>query len=500
MVLKNGGYGAAPASSMTRSRWTGLTRDVAGALEPYGKDMNDGFNRLPKELADHFTKPFARFLRIEAAAGAILLFFAVSAFAVSNSPWSNAFLAFWDTPIGLTFGSSGYAHSLKHWINEGLMTLFFFVVALELKRELVLGELRNPRIAALSFAAALGGMLVPAGVFLILQSSGPAAHGWGTVVATDTAFLIACLAVLGSRVPHSLRLFLLSLAIFDDIGAILVVAVGYGHALDWRALALAALGLAIVFGMARLGVRAIALYVVAGILIWLALDASGIHATLTGVLLGLMTPTKVWISNRRLNAILDRVFTSGDVRQAGDRAERRALQLAGIATREAISPVERLESALHPWVGFAILPLFAFANAGVTLSTADLRGTVATAVFVGFVFGKPIGVLSLSFLAARLGMARRPPDLSWSMLGAGGLLTGIGFTMALLIAEAAFSQDLLSGAKIGILSASIVSAVGGILALAWLTRKPSQASGDMINTGGSPHPVSRHPQSNYSER
>jgi len=211
--------------------------------------------------------------------------------------------------------------------------------------------------------------------------------------------------------------------------------------------------------------------------IWLALDASGIHATITGVLLGLMTPTGGWISNTRLRAILDRVI----VRPRGDNAseaasDRKALVLARVATREALSPVERLEMALRPWVGFAIMPLFAFANAGIPLSTKDFGGSVTVAIFAGFALGKPVGVLALSWLAVRLGIATRPPDLSWGLIAGGGLLTGIGFTMALFIADLAFGQDVLGAAKLGILSASAVSAAAGVLALTWLTRKRAEAA------------------------
>ncbi len=190
---------------------------------------------LPHEMADRFTGPFTRFLKIEAAAGAALLLATLAALILSNSAWSAPFLAFWKTPVGLHFGGWDYARPLRDWINDGLMTLFFFVVALELKRELVLGELRHLRMAALSFAGALGGMLVPLAIYLVLMTGHPGIHGWGTVMATDTAFVIGCLALLGSRIPPTLRLFLLSLAIFDDVGAILVVAFGYGHTLNWLA-------------------------------------------------------------------------------------------------------------------------------------------------------------------------------------------------------------------------------------------------------------------------
>lgn len=431
-------------------------------------------SELPKEPIDRFTKPFARFLRIEATAGVILLLAALCAVALSNSPWSAPFLAFWDVPIGIRLGAVEFSRSLQHWINDGLMTFFFFIVALELKREIILGELRNPRMAALSFAGALGGMVVPASLYLLLASGGAGAHGWGTVMATDTAFVIGCLAVLGSRVPLSLRLFLLSLAIFDDIGAIMVVAIGYGSALNWWALALSGLGLAVVMAAARLGVRSIPIYFLIGGLTWLAMDASGIHPTLVGVALGLMTPTRGWVSDNRLRAILSRVaaYPPGE-HWSGDTSDRRDLRRAGIATREALSPVERLEIVLHPWVAFLIMPLFALANAGVPLSPADFDITVATAIFVGFVLGKPAGVVIFSVLAVRLRLAVLPPSLNWAMIAGGGLLSGIGFTMALFIAGLAFGPVLLNSAKLGILSASVMAGVGGLVALVWLTSRRS---------------------------
>ncbi|MFG1244412.1 Na+/H+ antiporter NhaA [Xanthobacter versatilis] len=413
-----------------------------------------------------------RFLRIEAMAGAALLFATLVALLLSNSPWSGQFLSIWQMPVGVRIGDIAVSRSLQHWINDGLMTLFFFVVALELKREMVLGELQNVRTATLSFAAALGGMLAPAGVFLLVQGSGEGGHGWGVVMATDTAFVIGALAVLGSRIPLSLRLFLLSLAIFDDVGAILVLAIGYGGALHWPALALAATGLAAVAMLSRLGIRSIPVYFVIGGGIWLALDASGIHPTLAGVLLGLMTPARSWVSDIRLHAIFDRVvaYPPGE-HWTGDTKGRQDLRRAGVAAREAVSPIERLEMLLHPWVAFAILPLFALANAGVNIAPAEFHRELAIAVFAGFVLGKPLGVVAFAALAVVLRVAVRPSELSWSMLAAGAMLTGIGFTMALFIAEMAFSGGLLTSAKLGILAASAASAAGGLLALIFLTSR-----------------------------
>lgn len=433
--------------------------------------MEPGHSELPPELADRFTRPFARFLKVEAATGVLLAVAAVAALIVSNSPWSQPFLRFWETPVGLTWGSVDFSRSLRHWINDGLMTLFFFVVALELKRALVLGELRSFRMAAFSFAGALGGMAIPAALYLALMLDKPGMHGWGTVMATDTAFVMGALALLGSRIPTSLRLFLLSLAIFDDVGAILIVAVGYGDALSWPALVLVTVLIAVVFGAARLGIRSVPVYVLLGVGVWLALDASGLHPTVAGVVLGLMTPAREWVSNERLHSILERVLTPPVGEDASTVAAGRAdLGRAGVAAREAVSPVERLELKLHPWSGFVIMPIFALANAGVDISWTGIKDPIVLAVLAGLVLGKPIGVVGLSWLAARTGLATRPAGLKWSVLTAGSVLTGIGFTMSLFIAGLAFAPDMLAAAKTGILAASVVAGVSGVLALWWLTR------------------------------
>jgi Na+:H+ antiporter, NhaA family len=312
----------------------------------------------------------------------------------------------------------------------------------------------------------------------MMQWGQEGAHGWGIAMATDTAFVIGCLAVLGRRIPQSLRVFMLSLAIIDDIGAILVVAIGYGSQLDWAALAVGGLGIAIVRGMTLLGIRSIPIYFLVGVLIWLAVDASGIHPTVTGVILGLLAPTQRWVSDERLRAILDRVvaYPAGD-HWSGDMEDRKALRLAEVAARETLSPVERLEIMLHPWVGFVIMPLFAFANAGVPISVTSLQDPIAAAVFFGLALGKPLGVVTFSWLAVRSGIAVRPPNLEWGMLAGGGMLAGIGFTMALFIANLAFSGGYhMDAAKLGILSASVVAAVLGTTLLVWLARTESRGA------------------------
>ncbi|MXR67921.1 Na+/H+ antiporter NhaA [Shewanella insulae] len=433
-----------------------------------GKQANQETTRLPKEFVDRLTTPFMRFLHIESAGGAILLFFTVAALVLSNSPLADAFEHVWEIKAGLHFGSFEFARSLREWINDCLMTLFFFLVALELKRELVLGELNKPRMAALSIAAALGGMIVPAAIYLALQSGQPSQHGWGTVMATDTAFVIGCLALLGSRIPQSLRVFMLSLAIVDDIGAILVVAIGYSSDIAWWPLSIATLGLVIIRAMAMLGFRGFPLYFLVGMVIWLAVDASGIHATITGVMLGLMTPARRWVSDERLYAILGQVIAHPASNEgSGDTKDRQTLQMAEIAARETLSPVERLEIALHPWVGFVIMPLFAFANAGLPLAFSDFGSSLTMAIFLGFVLGKPIGILLFSWLAVRSHIGILPEELSWRLLLGGSLLAGIGFTMALFIANMAFSDNLIDNAKMGIFLASIFSAVAGLSLLTW---------------------------------
>jgi NhaA family Na+:H+ antiporter len=331
-------------------------------------------------------------------------------------------------------------------------------------------------MASMPFAGAIGGMVVPVIVYLALMSGQPGAHGWGVVMATDTAFVVGCLAPFGSRIPASLRPFLLSLAISDDVGAILVMAVGYGATLNWSALSLAALGLVAVAGIARLGIRSVPVYFLLGGLFRLYFDAFGIHATITGDIPGLMAPTRAWVSDaKRLRGILGRVLSYRSDEDAGDSTtDRRNLRRAGIAVAESLSPVVRMEILLHPWAGFVIMPLFALANAGVPISGAHIGQSVSVAIFAGLVFGKPIGVLAFSWLAVRLGLATQALSLRWRHLSAGAFLTGIGSTMSLFIAGIAYAPAMLDAAKIGILTASLFSAATGLLMLAWLTlQKPT---------------------------
>jgi NhaA family Na+:H+ antiporter len=417
---------------------------------------------LPQEPIHRITAPLRRFLHVQAASGAVLLAATVVALVLANSPWSEGFLGIWQSRGVLSMGAFEFNHSLKHLINDGLMVIFFFVIGLEVKRELVLGELREFRRAVLPVAAALGGMVVPAICFLAIEYGGPGQRGWGIPMATDIAFVVGCTAVLGNRVPHSLRILLLSLAIADDIGAILVIAIGYTDDINLLWLAWGLVGIGLVGALSRLGVRSFFAYTVAGIVTWFAFHESGVHATIAGVILGLMTPARSSLGTGLVGDTLRRADLAlhGDWEAVSDRAEK--LRRFQWAVRETISPLEYLENALHPWVAFLIMPVFALANAGVPIQVSNVASPVAFAVMTGLVVGKPVGIFVFSWLSVQLGLARLPDGVDWRLLWAGGCLAGIGFTMALFIAGLALEDDLLDTAKVGVLLGSGLSAVLGM--------------------------------------
>jgi NhaA family Na+:H+ antiporter len=394
---------------------------------------------------------------------------------LANTPAAGIYHDFWHTPVYLEIGTFKLGGELGHFvINDVLMTIFFFVVGLEIKRELVAGELRDPRKAALPVVAAMGGMIVPAGIYmaLMVQHVGePPFRGWGVPMATDIAFVVGIMAVLGKRVPFGLKIMLLSLAIADDIGAVIVIAVFYSGGLNWAVLGLAAVGFGVCYILNRAGVRAVSIYVLVGAFIWLAVYKSGVHPTVAGVLLGLLTPSSAWVSRDALRLSLADVAARLDDEDAG--ADARELQMMAFAAKESVSPLERLETGLHPWVGFVIMPLFALANAGVPLEVNAIAEPVSIAVMMGLFVGKPVGILGFSFVAVRLRLAKLPHSVNWVMLLGGGFLAGIGFTMSLFVANLAFEehQRLLANAKIGVLAGSVLSAlVGAGLLLATLRR------------------------------
>ena len=429
-------------------------------------------SQLPKTPIDRILEPVVRFMHVEAASGVVLLVCTVIALVLANSPAADAFLNFWKTEVGFSFGTFEFRHSLKHLINDGLMVIFFFVIGLEVKREIVLGELRDLRRAALPIAAALGGMVAPAVIYLVYVSGGEGQRGWGIPMATDIAFVVGCMAVLGSRVPHSLRIMVLSLAIADDIGAILVIAVGYTKGLDFTWLAVGFAGFGVVYAFSHLGIRSIPIYSVIGIFVWFAFHESGVHATIEGVILGFMTPAKSYVSEGLFGGVLrgaSQVFEGGGFSTLSHRAAK-VRQFQRI-TRETISPLEYLETTLHPWTSFVIMPIFALANAGVPIHLSDLGAPVAVAVMLGLVLGKPLGIVTFSWFAVKAGLAQLPEGISWGAMLAAGFLAGIGFTMALFIAGLALSDALLDTAKIGVLAGSVLSAIFGVTLLVALLPK-----------------------------
>jgi Na+:H+ antiporter, NhaA family len=438
------------------------TRSESAALPPHG-DPPEAWAPM-RRLARLALAPVERFLAIQAASGIVLLVMAAVALVWANSPWQESYAALWHTPLGVRLGPLSFERDLHFWINDGLMTIFFFVVGLEIRREIHRGELSELRRAALPLAAALGGMVLPACLFLLLNQGHESARGWGIPMATDIAFAVGVLALLGDRVPPALRILLLALAVIDDVGAILVIAAFYSSGLEALGFLGLGLGLVVTFAMQWLGVRNTWAYVAPATVVWAGAYAAGVHPTLAGVVIGLITPVRAWFGPERF---AERASASVAAlrERAGEDEHALLVHLDELkhARREAVSPVERLQHALHGWVAFGIMPLFALANAGVPLGEASFTGDslwVFLGVSLGLGLGKPLGILGLSWLCVRLGLAALPRGISWPQVGLVGLVGGIGFTMALFIAQLAFPAGaLLETAKLAILTASAAAAV-----------------------------------------
>jgi len=417
---------------------------------------------FPQERIDAVATPFQNFIHTETSGGIVLLLAAIGALIVANSALGVVFESLWTTTVALHIGEAEWSYSLRHWINDGLVTLFFFVVGLEIKREFVHGELSAPGAAVLPMAAAMGGMIVPAAVYLALASGPQSSAGWGVVMATDIAFVVGCLALLGNKVPNSLRVFVLALAIIDDIGAILVIAIGYSHGFHVGPFAAAVAGVGVSAIMQWLGIRPVLAYWLVGLLTWAALHESGIHPTIAGVALGLLTPVRPWVDTDRLNQF---VAWAMGAAAGSDQKAKAARQTLARAAKESLSPQQRLEDGIHPWSAFFVLPLFALANAGVAISVSGAFEPVTLAIIAGLVVGKPLGIFMFSWAAIAAGWARKPDDISWPMLAVAGMLAGIGFTMSLFIANLAFHGEPLASAKLGILVASLIAGATGMAAL-----------------------------------
>jgi len=403
------------------------------------------------------------FLATEAGGAVLLLAATVVALVWANSAWAPAYEDLWHATAGWTVGPWSFEMDLHHWVNDAAMAVFFLVIGLEINREVTSGELRNRRTVAVPALGALGGLAVPALIYLAFNVGSPAQHGWGIVMSTDTAFLVGILALFGPRCPDQLRLFLLTLAVVDDIGAITVMAVFYTDAVWLPGLVIAAALVVAILVLRWLGVWQLAPYVVAGVALWGAVYASGVHATLAGVLVGLLVPS--------------RPARPDDVAVVPRYAKRLAQEttaerehLTELAARASVAPSERLQRVLHPWSAYLVVPVFGLANAGVRLDAESLRAAAGSPLTIGvavaLVAGNAIGIFCASTLALRMGLGDLPGRVRYSHLLGGSILAGIGFTISLFIAELAFDDPVLvEQAKIGILAGSLVAAVLGSVAL-----------------------------------
>ncbi len=391
-------------------------------------------------------RPFQEFADLEASGGILLIGCTVLALLWANSPWAGSYFHLWHTDLTVGFAGKLLSEPLHFWINDGLMALFFLLVGLEIKREMLVGELASFRKAALPIAAALGGMIVPASLYVLLNHGGPGAAGWGVAMATDIAFALGVLALLGDRVPTSLKVFLAALAIADDLGAVLVIAFFYTEQISWLSLGVAGLFFLALIAANRAGVRHPLVYVVLGIGLWLAFLQSGIHATVAGVLLALTIPSRPIEPSHGADS-----------------------KLLARAEVPAESLMLRFEHGLMPWNKHVIMPVFALANAGVVLGAGAARSLIdpiSLGVICGLVLGKPIGIVLFSWLATRSRIASMLEGVSWRQVVGVGMLGGIGFTMSLFIANLAFGDTpAIETSKVGILAASVLSAIAGVVVL-----------------------------------
>ncbi|HBW62034.1 MAG TPA: Na+/H+ antiporter NhaA [Comamonas kerstersii] len=416
---------------------------------------------------------FARMLHIEAMSGIVLLIAAAIALIWANSPWAASYFATWHAPLALTLGPWTWSTDLHFFVNDVLMTIFFLVVGMEIRREMYNGALADVRQALLPIIAALGGVVVPALIYVALaRGDAQLLNGWAIPTATDIAFAVGVLALLGKSIPGPLRIFLLALAIIDDIVAVLIIAFFYSGGLDYSGFGIALVGLVLVLLFNRMGVAAAWAYVVPGAILWLGLLHTGAHPTLAGVVLGLMTPVAMRPAQRHHLDVAEQALTR--IRSHAQRGQfevdvlHHELRIATTAQRDLLPPVFRLPAMLHPWVAFGVMPIFALANAGVQFGGMDLAATGPHTVFWGvllaLVLGKPLGVFLATFLAVKSGVSPLPEGINWRGVLLVGVLAGIGFTMAIFVGGLAFSDAaLLSAAKLGILAASATAAIVGLV-------------------------------------
>ncbi|HZS19010.1 MAG TPA: Na+/H+ antiporter NhaA [Candidatus Udaeobacter sp.] len=411
---------------------------------------------------------FQRFFRTETAGASVLLLFGIGALLLANSPLADAYEHLWQ--VRLAFGNTEHPLSLTlhQWINDGLMALFFLLVGLEIKRELVVGELASVRKAALPIICAIGGMLVPAALYLICNPTGANARGWGVPIATDIAFCLGALSLIAPNAPNGARVFLASLAIVDDMGAVLAIALFYSHGLAWTALAGAGIIICLLITLNVIGVRHLWPYLLAGIALWYFVHESGVHATIAGVILAFTIPTNTRINAAEFSRKARRVLDQFDQTESGDqlvltsKGQQEALFAIDRASEGVTAPILRLEQALHNFSAFFVMPLFAFANAGVRIGSQPHQAEVTVGVLLGLILGKPLGVMIAAAVAVKSGIGVLPRGVRWVSLLGCACLAGIGFTMSLFIAMLAFDEPgPLNAAKSGILAGSLVAGVAG---------------------------------------
>lgn len=431
--------------------------------------------KTKKRPIDRILSPFQEFFHQEASSGILLIIATIIALFWANSLWADSYFHLWETKVTISIGSFGISKDLLHWINDGLMAVFFFVVGLEIKREVLVGELATPRQAILPIVAAIGGMAFPAAFYWVFNTNGPAQAGWGIPMATDIAFALGVLSLLGKRVPLSLKIFLTAVAIVDDLGAVLVIALFYTSEIVWISLLIGGLFLVALILMNKLGVRSPLVYSLLGLGLWVAFLKSGVHATIAGVLLAMTIPVRTRINTEEFMSNAD--YFLDEFRKYGkpgesvltNKRQRAAVQAIEIAAEHAQTPLQRLEHTLHPFVSYFIMPVFALANAGIIMKgniLAVLTQPVTLGVMAGLIFGKQIGVFAASFLAVKFKWADLPSGMTWKRLYGISWLTGIGFTMSLFIASLAFGDsEFLSSAKTGILLASLIAGTVGALIL-----------------------------------
>ena len=484
-IRESDSYLRDPVDAYTDNPGCGHGTPAAPPMKP-GRLARDEelLSRTNAERAgDRVLRPFQLFARRQASGGLVLLGCAILALAWANSPWAWAYRQMLDVPLGISFGDQVLRMDLRHWINDGLMAIFFFGVGLEIKREFLVGELAERRKAMLPIVAAVGGMVVPALIYAGFNFNGPGANGWAIPMATDIAFALGVLAVLGSRIPDALKVFLVALAIVDDLGALMVIAIFYTAAIDWRGVALITALLLALWVANRMGARRGSIYLLLGLGLWVGFFMSGLHATLAGVLTALLVPARVKIVPGALPRVIRRGADNIEAQALDDEPDAMdpdrvaIIGALGGSLDAATAPLQRFEHMVQPWVTYAILPAFGLFNAGVAIDAEVLRAlptAVPLGIMFGLVLGKSVGIGLASWLAVKTGVAALPEGSTWRHLIGTAFLAGIGFTMALFISGLAFAGTHFEReAQLAILIGSLLAAAIGIAIL--LSSKAAQA-------------------------